>query len=217
MAYLPHYLLAWGGPYWGTEEWTNTLRFGRSDGTINEDVAEPLLETLAEVVRDYVQSSSYSSRASFAWLKVNAIQANGRYAYPTTNQWEEPTPIVSGTGSAGYPQIATAISTRTDFSRGFAAKGRYFLPLSPEIGSNGRMTATYAGQLAGDASTFLEQINAVLDPGGTGATGLALRVYSAYDAQAHLITSVRVGDVADTQRRRRNQLPELYVASSVDA
>lgn len=112
----------------------------------------------------------------------------------------DPRSEVGTSAAAGLPmQIAPVVSLRTlDASR--RGRGRFYAP-SPAVDTQaeGRMTTTARGNLADSAEAMFNALQAAgLTPvlyGGAGATPLNL-------------TSLDVGDVVDTQRRRRNKLIE---------
>lgn len=217
MTYQPHYLLTWGGQLLEAEEWSNSLRIIPGPDvapTVGE--AQAALDELVPVISAYVESASYSSAAVLNWIKLNPIGPDGRYIYPVTVEWQAPDNTINGTAGVYAPQLAVVVSLRTAIGRGRASRGRYFLPLQPNLGTNGRMTGVQTQTLADDAASFLEQINGVL---ATEAQGAVVGVLSELGnpGPASAVLRTLVGDVLDTQRRRRNQLPENYAESIVGA
>jgi hypothetical protein len=80
------------------------------------------------------------------------------------------------------------------------------------IGTNGKIDATSVGAIATNLKTFFDSMvgdadipdQLILAAKGTGAL-------PALTAQNDYVETIKVGDVYDTQRRRRNQLVETYV------
>lgn len=96
-------------------------------------------------------------------------------------------------------QCAPVVSFRTaTLSR--AGRGRIYAP-SPGAGTltAGRLTATARGNLADSAEALLNALQ---------AGSLTPVIYHRASGTTTNITSLDVGDVIDTQRRRRNQLTE---------
>lgn len=96
-------------------------------------------------------------------------------------------------------QCATAVSLRTIFATR-SGRGRFYLPpLAVSVLLAGRVTPAVQSDLADAAALMLQAL-----AGG----GLTPVVYSRTAHAAVTITSIDVGDVIDTQRRRRNKLVE---------
>lgn len=117
----------------------------------------------------------------------------------------ENTRVDAGTSTAAsLPfQCAPAVSLRTNtLSR--AGRGRFYAPsLAVDQVAGGRMTSAAQGTLA-DAAEALVQ--------GLTSGGGTLVIYHRAPAGTTPVTSLDVGDVIDTQRRRRNKLTESRVS-----
>lgn len=104
-------------------------------------------------------------------------------------------------------QVSVGFSLRTDFPTR-AGRGRGFLPpyaLDTCVG--GKLASTPQGQTALALKAMLDHINASTDVG--------VVVYHRVGHGSDKVLSVDVGDVFDTQRRRRNQLTEVRVSASL--
>lgn len=112
-------------------------------------------------------------------------------------------------------QDSVVVSLRTG-TPGPRGRGRFYLPTLPTafMGSHGRLDSSVPPTIATAAKAFLEGL-VYSSPSGAGAhtrtivTGSPWVNYSA-------ITQVKVGDLVDTQRRRRRQLDEAYSSEDVD-
>ena len=113
-----------------------------------------------------------------------------------------------GTSAAdGLPcQIAPVVSLRTDLATR-AGRGRFYAP-SPAVDTQvqGRMGATAQGHLADAASDMLSSLL---------GDGYVPVLYSRTTHTTNEITSLDVGDVLDTQRRRRSKLVEVRTSRTV--
>nr|CRY96819.1 hypothetical protein [uncultured prokaryote] len=158
-----------------------------------------------------------SSDARLETLKLNEIGTNGRYTSQTTVLYDYPSPIAGASGLTPPAQVALAISLVTPIRRGRAARGRFYLPLPgfPVLGSGGGVTtpgAFSAGHqvaAANAAAALLNDINDAVDGYAVGVTsdiGLGTQ---------QIVTDVRVGQIYDTIRSRRNKLPENYYTSPI--
>lgn len=112
----------------------------------------------------------------------------------------DPRSEVGTSASAGLPlQCAPVVSLRTlDASR--KGRGRFYAP-SPAVDAQGegRLTTTARGNLADAAEALFN---------GLQAAGLTPVLYGGAGATPINLTTLDVGDVIDTQRRRRNKLVE---------
>lgn len=146
--------------------------------------------------------------------------AVGSPAVLTYKATKEPT----GTGTGGNVplQIATVGSLRTA-QTGPRGRGRVYLPASPksQLDSSGRWSSSLQTNLSTKLATFLEDSSEAdagppsryLQPIVTGGNMQAspARPWTDYAK----VTAVRVGNVPDTQRRRRRSLVETYEQVSV--
>ena len=126
-----------------------------------------------------------------------------------------PTAAVDGASSGVVLplQNTVALSTRTPNTtrRG---RGRMYLPamsVGPLGGSDGLLTSAAAGHIAGTGKTLLN----ALKVGTFGVTAVVRPVVIGSPWTTYFrITQTRVGNVVDSQRRRRRQITETY--ESVD-
>lgn len=115
------------------------------------------------------------------------------------------------------PQAAVVLSLRTD-SPGASGRGRLYWPaLGASIGSNMRLGAPSAGQVSTAATTYLNDVRLALQSEATAFppwASIQLAVRSKTTKTTPHVVRVMVGDVIDTQRRRRDALPENYSISA---
>lgn len=118
--------------------------------------------------------------------------------------------LYSGSVAAIHPlQTSVVVSLRTAFA-GRRYRGRFYWPaLGWTVGATGKFTGTPVSAAADDFAEMLEFI------AGADGTSVELRpvVVSKAGGFVTPVTSVSVGDVPDTQRRRRDGLTEIYVNS----
>jgi len=90
------------------------------------------------------------------------------------------------------------------------AKGRYYLPAPTDMSLNavtGRWGTFGVTEIVTSSKQFVQDLNATANVG-------VVVVASSVDGN-HPVTSIRGGDVPDTQRRRRNALVESYVTATI--
>jgi hypothetical protein len=93
-------------------------------------------------------------------------------------------------------------------------RGRIYWPVmsASQLNSDGRLDSTTQAGFLADVVSMLEGF---VITGGVGHSEWALPIVTGGDYTKYgVITGVRVGDVIDTQRRRRRQLVETYVSAS---
>jgi hypothetical protein len=199
------YVTFFGDAFTQAEIWQTGLRL---DGTDPPDESQLIaLATAFEVLWDTAEIAAPAGRR-FLGVKWAPQDTSGRYPdgedaveylLPTPNQ---------GAAGASYPQIALVLSMRTARSRGYASNGRMYVPSALVINTGtGLIDATDASDAAAAGATFIGAVNAV----GLGDASVMSTVGA---GRIEPITGVRVGRVMDTQRRRRNALPESYTAES---
>lgn len=194
--------LVWGGRLFADETWACGLHvLGSSfNGTSALSFETPL--------RDWMTASMnyVSGGAKLDWIKFNAITPmTGKYASANTSDTFFLTSPVSGLGTPTPGQCALAVSLTTAAARGRGSKGRFFQPAGGQnlvVGDTGHINPGYTVGAANAAAALINSINA--------ATVSRVVVFSKVGQLALPVTSVRCGDVLDTQRRRRSSLKELY-------
>lgn len=133
---------------------------------------------------------------------------------PITLSWKSSYPVGGNAGGMLPPQVAVVMSHRTS-QTGRRGRGRVFRP-APAPGA-----ASTEGLLSSGSRTALLNAHVALlevfnDVAGdlTGWGTRAIVTGAPYTSYA-VINQVRVGSVFDTQRRRRNGIPETYTSGSV--
>nr|CRY97259.1 hypothetical protein [uncultured prokaryote] len=224
MAYKPHTLVAFGGTLKDgglNEIWQVGIRVVQpaGSGAPTEPLTDPAayMEGISLVLGDwYGGSVLHTSEATLDWLKVNNIGADGKYSDPSSSNVYDYSPKITPTGDALYPNVlCTAYSWLTDVARGPGRTGRIYLPNNAAaLATPGGMllNAGSPGAMLTDALALLDVINNTASP-DTGEPAQPV-VASKVNATNSNITSVRIGNVLDMQRRRKNKLVESYTAGA---
>lgn len=111
----------------------------------------------------------------------------------------------SATGMTPF-QCATAVSLRSALATR-AGRGRFYLPsVGVAALSEGRLSAAAQGAIADAAQDMYQSL------ASSGLTGV---LYSRGTHLTQTITSIDVGDVIDTQRRRRSKLIEARESRTI--
>lgn len=204
----PHLKVTFFGDGWSQqEEWSTGLRL---DGqTMPTDAQMTSLEN-AFVALFGNSALVTSQHVRYLGCKVAPQDVSGLYGADGNAKEKLRTTPLAGTGTGGLPQ-ATVVATLTTASpRGLANEGRMYLPSTGMLPiADGRVMATTATGVATAVVTFLNAVDAI----GIGNVAVFSKTR---EGAARDVTGVRVGRVIDTQRRRRNHIPELYVTAATN-
>lgn len=228
MTYQAHALLRFGGAWFTSEQWSCGIRVATSEpsNTVqnwidalepNEPGGTPLLieEELYPLIRAWFlrPASQISQRARLDYVSMNAIGPDGKYADPgNPHTYEVPTADrESGTSAAQtWPQLTTVVSLRSAQTRGLATHGRVYTPTAPPNGNTGRLDAGTAQGIADSFGELVEEISQLSQLFLAGELRVIIASDQGSPGPQRIVTRTACGDVNDTQRRRRNQLAEVY-------
>jgi hypothetical protein len=209
----------------GAEIWNTGFNMGSPTADIT-GVPGAAAENIATAWTTFFTAfnNSFSNKYKTTVVKVAAINANGTSDTAWQSFYTYPTPLAGGGSTQALPpQITLAATMTSDKQRGLASKGRMYLPgLNAGInGDNGRIDSGFVGTLATAFKTFLDSVNSAADtPGNVILASKGHRDKSVippappvwFAGEAAWVTGCRLGDVYDTQRRRRDSLAETYAA-----
>lgn len=224
MTYQPHALLRFGGRWYDSEQWSCGLRLITDDNSTTvaawEEACVDLVGDLQPFVHNwFVRSdSTLSNKAKLDKISCNSIGPNGLYSDPGN-----PHDYLYASGSAPtgtsptttWPQLAVCVSLRTAVTRGYGTHGRVYTPAACTASTTGRLATVQRDAIATSFRDLIEDINTEdrLLLGGNIRVGVVSNMGD--PGAARIVTEVKVGDVIDTQRRRRNALVESYFATPV--
>lgn len=198
------------GTLGANEVWSTSLRFmGRAIAPedINDtqlalndwasDVAGAMGGTL-DILRNCLSTSGQITGVQTQFLSVSGALV--------LQSPKESVPVVGlGTISAPYPN--SVVITQQTARPGASYRGRNYWPLlAPGITGNGLLQApTAPADVAGNWADLVNMIT-----GLSPTAGVRPAVFSKKENEVTPVTSYRVGNVPDTQRRRRDALVETY-------
>jgi hypothetical protein len=167
-----------------------------------------------------VSSLAFAPWGVYTGLKVAALGTDGKYlGEPKTFVRVTPKP---GAGP-GYPSPQQSIVASLLGANPAApgSRGRMYLPYTgPNSSSSGspRIPAGLTPSMATGVAAFIKDVNAAVDVAGSNPQRVAIvsqQPASASPYTTKQVVSVRVGDIVDTQRRRRNKMVENYASATV--
>jgi hypothetical protein len=206
----------------GAETWSTGFFMGSPTSDI-AGVNAPGSENIATAWQTFFTTTNVWIPNTYktAQVKTAMINPDGTTDLDEIDYYTYPSPISGGGVGSPFPaQVALAATLTSDNQRGLAAKGRMYLPgVAVALDSNaGKISSANVGNIATALQTFLDSVNT--------AAGTSGRVILASKGRRGLttpggdttyvggvsawVTGCRVGDVYDTQQRRRRQLPETY-------
>jgi hypothetical protein len=224
--------MRFGGAY-GQEDWSCGLRLqvsgaalDQGDTAVSEELADaivPKLQTFWTGVRQYA-----SLGTALDWLTVNHIGRDGRYT--SLNSVRRDLERVSGSASGPWlgADVSMAVSLLTATERGYASKGRIFLPLNhatlvTTFGDTwGTWPLAMRTAVGGHVRTLIEEINDLGVETGLDVSvcifspGTGKRQDPTKPGEYRPVTKLRIGSLPDTQRRRQNRTPDLRGADVQD-
>jgi hypothetical protein len=119
---------------------------------------------------------------------------------------------VAGTATSVLPAQAAVVASLMTNTPGGRGRGRIYWPATGvQLATTGRISLPAPGVLVADFKTYFAAMDTALTTAfPTIAFDLAVR--SKTSRTTPHVTRLRVGNVVDTQRRRRDALPESYSA-----
>jgi hypothetical protein len=215
MTYVKNFLqLTWGGRYFDEDIWVNGLHLidvaPDAETTFASVYTQEVLNDLAFNIQSmHTAPTGNHSAAMLDWVKLAIVGPNGKYVTdPITVDFSVDMP--GGNGGVLYPQLATAVSLRTAKKRGPGSVGRFYAPVALVVDGRGHVESFILTDFVGNVANMVNEINNTLiaaEPDGSIKVGNVSKVGLGTQEP---VTNVAVGDVVDTQRRRRNKFREAY-------
>jgi len=198
--------------------WTGSRNYLMEGGADDLDPLDYLLDQVGPAVRTWIETAGngFSDAVYASKLTLYPVGTDGHVITGPVGPYKAeatPTTPVNGgvTGNLLPPQCSVVASKRS-ISTLAKGKGRFYLP-APAVSALGA-----AGQIANPANyaagvaTFVGSLGY---SASLNATNVRPIVIGSPWTTGYLISSIRVGDRMDTQRRRAAQLEETYSASAV--
>lgn len=203
-------------------DWTITGNWLARAGIADFDPGDYLNDVAAPAVTAWAARSATSSQCRIRALKLSPIGAPSGSLVPAPPYasgtpclltWTSSYPVGTNGGDLLPLQNAAVASHRT-LQTGRAGRGRAFLPglTKSATDTDSRISSTVQGGLLSAQVALLEGLSysGVL-PGDPHVRPV---VTGGNFTRYGVINQVRVGNIMDTQRRRRKSLPETYVTAN---
>lgn len=210
------------GSLGNSEVWSCGLSY-RYFELFGSSMTQTMLESLVQRLIANITTSTIGARfrtamsgsASVVGWRVEQHEENESISAVAQNNYG--TAIV-GTGTATKtPQDSVVISLRTD-TPGATGRGRIYWPaLGATLSASYKLTTPAPVDLIADAKALFkligDQINAELAANSYAVT-VELAVRSPTNHVSRKVTRLQIGDVLDTQRRRRDKIAEAYASTT---
>lgn len=220
MAY-PHRVakVTLSGTMFGGQEIWSTGFFMGFEGQDAPEITDTGVSDISNAWQTFftAATSEISNKYQYTMCKVQMLGVDGK-ALPDTAKYYSPVSTINGgsPSAALPPQVALVATLANSLPRGLATKGRMFLPgVNSPVDATGHISSATTGAIATNLQTFFGAIMNDADTPGRAvlaSTGNALQLRP---GQIRNVTQIRVGNVYDTQRRRRNALMEAYTTKPV--
>lgn len=215
MSYLPHLRQTVNGGLPGGERWSCSVSFGIGSG------AGPNQEDLTDFnsgALTYWQAwfSSTDRRGgtgtSLTQITTRLIDTTGT----TILQAQQGASTPGGNISVSVPNQCAVVISLITATPGARGRGRFYAPcLALTMGTTGRIQTSEVTSIASVTATLLNGLNTSAGI-NLPSSGAALCVASGVGTGANpRVVAFRVGDVVDTQRRRRDALAETYIRTEL--
>jgi hypothetical protein len=225
MAYMNAHVKVtiFGDMFTGGEIWSTGFHIGEADeGGGNFGVSPEWVEALKAPWQGFFSGATEGFSGNFRTLGIKAgvLLPDGKYDLSTIYTASYNQPISGGSMNPSFPpQVALVAQLRAASPVGLGAKGRMYLPgITHPVNGQGRISSAAANTTATGLKNFLDAAEAAVNSPGYVINASKGRVGVPFAPPVHRrVTSVLVGDVYDTQRRRRNALRESYSTQAMNA
>lgn len=218
MAYTrDHLYVTFGGSLPGGEEWQTGARYapqGAGPSFTGWDLIS-VADCYTATAALWTALAAFTSTDTYlSWLKIAAIKTDGLYDREP-KVYEDTTPNAGGSTYFNALQVAVVASLRSGQTLGRANYGRMYLPIGSLSRTSGSpyFPASQATTIATAVKTWLQAVEGEVSTAGMAYEPAVMS--SLGSGTTKPVTRVEVGRVMDTQRRRRNRIPELYEGVSL--
>lgn len=201
-----------GGAMYGSDVWTINPIFMADRGLVPDDpTPTEMTAAIAAINTITPVAGLLSTMMPATTFSTTRLEARGLQTGLRIVSEGARTPTVAGTSSTPHPaQSALVCSLRTNRPGG-SGRGRLYWPATGVglITGTGRVGAASRTAFLTGMRTYLTAVEGALASTLAGEA-FSLAVYSPTLGILTPVTSLQAGDVVDTQRRRRDDIPESY-------
>lgn len=200
----------------GGEVWSINPVFDPA-GEVETPVSQTALDSAALAIANLNPGAQLVAQLSQLMFITGArveVRSDGDDALLATSTANRVTALQGTGGCTNPPQTAMVLSLRTN-TPGASGRGRLYWPtLTTQIGSNGRVTSTATTNALSGMKTYLLAMRDALAT-AFPLIGFDVAIRSRTTRSTPHVVRMQVGDILDTQRRRRDHLPEAYITTPI--
>jgi hypothetical protein len=206
-----------GSCFNGAEVWTTGFYLG-TEGADAGAPTQTNVDNIATAWQTFFTHANckFSTLYKTHRIKMVTMNASGSTDL-TTVKTHDYSPDIAGTYSVvtHVPQSALVGSLKSSIVHGKASHGRMYLPgVALPLGSDGRISATDRDAIGVKFKDFITSVR-----GYAGMPGFPILIAKGGTlgpaAIGKYVYSIRMGNVYDTQRRRRNGLSETFYDAAI--
>lgn len=219
-AHRTHRVTMIGDCFGGQEEWNTGFYLGSETADLTPDPTLLEAQTIAGLWQTFFTAANAGISNDYRTIgvKVAQVGAAGNVDSSLTQFYNYPTAITGNNSGANFPpQISLVATLATIRARGHGSKGRMYLPgVMHSVDASGRIETANVVFIINLLKTFFDAVNAHADiPGVVVLNSAQVTTPVARAAVINEIQSLKIGNVYDTQRRRRAQLQESYSTAAL--
>jgi hypothetical protein len=200
------YRVDFQGTIYGIETFQHGMHFSSSDSTAG--VAADADAAFTTLLGDTDWSTYFTT--GIVWSQLNVSELGATPASPIVTSAQATLGIAGASTDPGLPAQCSPCVSLTTAIAGSRARGRMFLP-PPDtsvLTGSGRLSAQFRTDVITCLDTFYASMAAnAATPVVVSAVGGVWTTYT--------VNTIRLGDVVDTQRRRRNSIAEVYTTAAI--
>ena len=207
--------VTFSGKMWsGQEEWSTGLFLGMVDDDSSAPTQEQADAAAGAFKTMFTHGNMKIANAyTFEKVKLASIGTNGQTIANEVVYATPPGGIGTGAATTGHhpSQCSLVVTLASERPRGVASKGRMYLPGTAVNIDNGRIPTADRTNMSGILATFFDTfVDQFFYPGVLILAAKESGPAGIFPPQNDAVSKIRLGDVVDTQRRRRNGLSESY-------
>lgn len=196
----------------GGEEWTTSFYLGGQDGPFAGLDLQNLTDAVMEAWRDQLEVVNWLSAQQTLNRVTGYVYGGGVLVEQAISSGAQ----ITGIGNSVLPNQVSTVVTLLTATPGRQTRGRMYLPtLKQTVGDQGRNSAAQVLTILNMMGAFFEQVGTAV-PLGLRPALAPVVISQVGQGRRSVITAIRVGDVPDTQRRRREGLVENYTQRTID-
>lgn len=216
---VPHVVMTAHGALPGGESWSCSLRTTKVDAGVPQATLQAVANAVTANWETFVHGGPYGlcSACTLSGVTLRSLDARG--ITTTLAEGVAAVPAFQGASQTVPDQIAVVVTLLTARA-GRTGKGRIYLPiLTANIEAGGVMQASQITALGTGLKTLFDGINtSIVALDATARVAVQSKTASSNIGEGYTgaaVVNISIGNVMDTQRRRRASLTETYTTRAL--